>query len=183
MIELLRFAKRSGMYIYTISVLIEHVTCEIPGQPVPIVTLLRCLLLSKPSVTQFCHCDVAGEVEEWRASGGRVEVVWRSSGGLVHGEYAEMRWRREESGDKIIEVGGGHGGHALSPSELPQILKYRNWPSAGEVRAADLVLIGVRVGNWLASCFIIMMQYACRWQDVADLSLQSCIESIWRKIY
>lgn len=130
------------------------------------------------------HCDVVGEVEEWRSSGSGVEVEWRSSGGLVHGEYAEMRWRREESGDKIMEVGGDltEVMHFLRQNSR-QILKYRNWPSAGEVRAADLVLIGIRVGNRLASCFMIMMQYASRWQDVVDLSLQSCIESIWRKIY
>lgn len=86
------------------------------------------------------HCDVVGEVEEWRSSGGGVEVEWRSSGGLVHGEYAEMRWRREESGDKITEVGGDltEVMHFLRQNSR-QILKYRNWPSAGEVRAADLV--------------------------------------------
>lgn len=53
------------------------------------------------------YCDVVGEVEEWRLSGGGVEVEWRLSGGLVYGEYVEMRWRWEESGDKIMEVGGG----------------------------------------------------------------------------
>lgn len=99
-------------------------------------------------IDTILHCDVVGEVEEWRSSGGGVEVEWRSSGGLVHGEYAEMRWRREESGDKIMEVGGGltEVMHFLRQNSR-QILKYRNWPSAGEVRAADLILIGIEGGQ------------------------------------
>lgn len=55
-----------------------------------------------------------------------MEVEWR----LNDWNMRERGGGGEESGDKIVEAGGGLT--LLPPSELPQIPKIENWPSAGE---------------------------------------------------